>query len=75
MESLGLDVEVEYPFTDDFLHMDPEQFVKDIIVDKLKAKVVVVGTDYHFGKNRAGDPEYLLNAGKIYGFETIIVEK
>ena len=74
-ESLGLDVEVEYPFTDDFLHMDPEHFVKNIIVDKLKAKVVVVGTDFHFGKNRAGDPEYLLNAGKIYGFETIIVEK
>lgn len=74
-ESLGVDVEVEYPFTDEFLHTDPDSFVKDVIVGKLHAKVVVVGTDFHFGKNRAGNAQYLLEAGKKYGFETVVVEK
>lgn len=74
-ESLGVDIEVEYPFTDEFLHTDPDSFVKNVIVGKLNAKVVVVGTDFHFGKNRAGNAQYLMEAGKKYGFETVIVEK
>lgn len=74
-ESLGVDIEVEYPFTDDFLQTDPDSFVRDVIVGKLHAKVVVVGTDFHFGKNRAGNAEFLKEAGARYGFETIVVEK
>jgi riboflavin kinase/FMN adenylyltransferase len=74
-KSLGVDVEVEFPFTDAFLQTDPDSFVHDVIVGQLRAKVVVVGTDFHFGRNRAGNAEYLLEAGKKYDFETIIVEK
>lgn len=74
-EALGLDVEVEYPFTEEFLHTDPDSFVKNVIIGKLNAKVLVVGTDFHFGKNRAGDAQYLTEAGKKLGFTTIVVEK
>lgn len=75
MESLGLDVEIEYPFTEELMNTEPEEFIQKIIIDKLNAKVVVVGTDYHFGKNRAGDAKLLQNKGPEYGFKTIIVEK
>ena len=40
--------------------MEPDDFIKDILVDKLKAKVLVVGTDYCFGKNRSGNVEFLI---------------
>lgn len=75
MENLGLDVEIEYPFTEDLMNTEPEDFIKNIIIGKLKAKYVVVGTDYRFGKGRAGDAQMLLEKGPEYGFETIIVEK
>lgn len=52
-ENYGLDVEVEYPFTTELMNMEPDDFIKDILVDKLKAKVLVVGTDYCFGKTEA----------------------
>ncbi len=75
VEQLGLDVEVEYPFTEELMNTEPEDFIKNIIVGKLKAKFVVVGTDYRFGKGRTGDYTTLLAKGPEYGFETIVVEK
>lgn len=44
-------------------------------IDKLHAKYVVVGTDYRFGKDRAGDAAMLVEVGEELGFTTIIVEK
>ena len=55
--------------------MEPDDFIKDILVDKLKAKVLVVGTDYCFGKNRSGNVEFLIKNAARYGYETIVVEK
>lgn len=75
MESLGLDVEVEYPFTEHLMNTEPEEFIKHIIIGKLNAKYVVVGTDYRFGRNRMGNVDLLIEKGPEYGFETIVVEK
>ena len=75
MESLGLDVEVEYPFTEHLMNTEPKEFIKHIIIGKLNAKYVVVGTDYRFGRNRMGNVDLLIEKGPEYGFETIVVEK
>ena len=55
--------------------MEPEDFIRRILIDKLHAKYVVVGTDYRFGKDRAGDAAMLVEEGEKLGFTTIIVEK
>lgn len=75
LEGLGLDVEIEYPFTMEFMNMEPENFIKEIIIGKLHAKYVVVGTDFCFGRGRMGNAQMLLEKGPEYGFETIVVEK
>jgi riboflavin kinase/FMN adenylyltransferase len=75
MEELGLDVEVEFPFTQEFMNTEPEEFIKKVIIDKMHAKVVVVGTDFRFGRGRTGTPELLLEKGPEYGFGAIVVEK
>lgn len=74
-ENLMLDVEIEYPFTTELMNMEPETFIREIIVKQMKAKAVVVGTDYCFGKNREGNAQMLIDKGPVYGFETIVVEK
>ena len=74
-ENYGIDVEVEYQFTTTLMNMEPEEFVSDILINKLKAKVIVVGTDYCFGRDRSGNVEFLISNAAKYGYETIVVEK
>jgi len=57
----------------DLLNTDSEVFVKTVLVDKLNVRKVIVGYDYHFGKNRGGKANQLLDYGKKYGFEVDIV--
>ncbi len=52
-------------------NMSAEQFVSQILVDRLDAKVVVVGDDFRFGRDRQGDFQYLKSAGEHYGFEVL----
>ncbi|MDO5382426.1 MAG: bifunctional riboflavin kinase/FAD synthetase [Eubacteriales bacterium] len=74
-EKYGVDVEIEYPFTHEFMNMEPEEFIEKVLVRKLKAKFIVVGVDFCFGKNRAGNAELLVENGEKYGYETIVVDK
>lgn len=47
--------------------LSPEEFVKTVLIDELKAAHVVCGFNYSFGKNAAGDPELLKNLLADYG--------
>lgn len=75
LTNLGVDVEIEYPFTENFMNTEPEDFIKNILIGQLRAKVVVVGPDFCFGKGRAGNVDLLYARGKKYGYETIVVKK
>ncbi len=46
-----------------------EDFIKDILIDKLNVKHLVIGDDFHFGKARRGNFAMLKEAGAIYGFQ------
>ena len=72
---LQVDIIVEYPFTGEVMHMSPEDFVEDVIVDKLSAKKIVVGSDYRFGYKRSGDIHLLRELSGKYGYELVILDK
>jgi len=55
-------------FNQKFADMDPEFFIQQVLVERLKVKYLVVGDDFHFGKARRGNFSLLLEAGKQYGF-------
>ncbi len=74
-EKLGLNVLVEYPFDDEFAGMEPEEFVRDILAVMLHAKFIIVGEDYRFGRNRAGDINFLKKFEEKYGYSVISVDK
>jgi len=71
----GLDILISYPFTYQTKNIEPEDFVKDILVEKLDAKVIVVGSDFRFGRERRGDVEMLKAMEDIYGFKVMAFEK
>lgn len=69
VRDLGIDHLVVLPFTKEFSRMSPEEFVKDILIDKLKVTKLVIGYDHRFGKNRSGSLEDMERFGKKFGFE------
>lgn len=52
----------------------PDQFITDVLVGKINVGQVVVGTDFRFGKDRAGDVELLRTAGKEHGFTVGVID-
>lgn len=73
VKSLGMDTLIEYPFTKAFASISPETFFEEILIGQLKAKVLVVGENYYFGRNKAGNPEYLKELGIKHGVEVCVV--
>lgn len=64
-------------FFDDFeavRDLTPEEFVRDILVDKLNMKVAVVGQHNHYGKNSEGDVKLLRELGQKYGFLVYMIK-
>lgn len=75
VERMGISYFIECPFVPEISGMAPEQFVKEILVDRLHAKYIAVGTDFRFGYKRAGDAQFLKRLESCYGFRVDILEK
>jgi riboflavin kinase / FMN adenylyltransferase len=69
LEKLGLDTVILYPFTMKFSRLTAVEFVRDVLVAQIGVTQMLVGHDHHFGKNREGDFQQLLELGQLYGFE------
>lgn len=68
LERYGVDHVILYPFSKDFSRLTATEFVRDILVNQLKVKQVVIGYDHQFGKNREGNIEFLRELASIYDF-------
>src|SRR5690606_30079429 len=69
LKGFGVDHLVSIPFTKEFSQLSSVDFIKGILVDKIRTKVLVIGYDHRFGKNREGGFEHLLANKDSYGFE------
>ena len=71
LASTGVDATWLVPFDEQRSQETAEEFVLEVLVDCLRAKVVVVGEDFHFGKGRGGNVALLQSLGAEYGFDVI----
>jgi riboflavin kinase/FMN adenylyltransferase len=55
-------------------HLKPEEFVSQVLEKRLAMAAMVMGTDFHFGKDRTGDVNFLRRAGALQGFKVDVVE-
>jgi len=69
LDAAGVDVVVVIRFDERRAEEEPEHFVRTVLVETLKAKAVIVGTDFHFGRHRRGNVPMLEALGSEYGFE------
>lgn len=73
-EQTGLDYLIECPFREQVRNMLPEEFIR-WMTESLQVKCFVVGEDFHFGYQRAGDHVLLKACEERYGYETIVLPK
>ncbi|MEG9327309.1 bifunctional riboflavin kinase/FAD synthetase [Salinimicrobium catena] len=71
----GVDHIIIHPFTQQFSRLSAREFVRDILVHKLRAKKVIIGYDHRFGRNRTADIEDLREFGHEYGFDVEEISK
>ncbi len=64
----GVDLLVVIGFTEEFSRIEPEAFVDDVLVGKLRAGELVLGGNFRFGKGRAGDLDALRAMGEARQF-------
>jgi riboflavin kinase/FMN adenylyltransferase len=71
LEQLGVDHLIITPFSRDFSNQSAEDYIRDVLVNKIGTKKIVIGYDHRFGKDRLGGLDDLLHLSSIYGYEVI----
>jgi len=69
LEKEGIDHLVILPFTKEFSRLSSLDFIKNILIDGIGTKYLVIGYNHRFGKNREGSFEHLKDFAPEYGFE------
>jgi len=69
LEKEGIDNLIIHPFDHAFSRLTAEEFVKDILVDKLNIHKIIIGHDHRFGRNRTATIDDLIRFGEEFGFE------
>ena len=69
LAATGIDAAVVLPFDTRQASEPPESFIERVLVTALRAKVIVVGRDFHFGHNRTGHVDMLEKFGRTHDFE------
>lgn len=69
LENQNIDFLYLQKFDNEFKNKEAEDFVKEILVKKLKTKCIIIGHDHRFGKDKKGDFKLLEKMGREFGFE------
>jgi riboflavin kinase/FMN adenylyltransferase len=68
LDATGIDIVVVITFDEARSEESAEDFVRSVLVDCLRARKVIVGEDFHFGHERKGNVDLLVDQGAIHGF-------
>ncbi len=71
LEVTGIDQFLCIKFDHRLAELSAEDFIQQILIDRLHVKYLVIGDDFKFGKGRRGDFDMLKAAGKQYDFEVV----
>ena len=68
LKRLGVEQLICVNFNRKFANLSAETFINELLVECLNVKYLIIGDDFHFGKNRQGDFSTLFEAGKLHNF-------
>ena len=74
-EKAGIDYLIEFPFVKETADMEPEAYIKEVLVERIHAKCVVAGEDVSFGRRGAGNAELLLQKSQELDYDVVLIDK
>ncbi|MHB1177852.1 MAG: bifunctional riboflavin kinase/FAD synthetase [Daejeonella sp.] len=66
---IGIDHLIITPFTRDFSNLSPQDYIRNVLVDKIGTKRIIIGYDHRFGKDREGGMQQLQQFSRDFDFE------
>lgn len=75
LQEMGVDYYFEQEFDRNFAQLKAEEFINNILIDKIKVNTVVVGDDFRFAYKNEGNVEILKEMGELHQFETKIISQ
>ena len=75
LDEMGITCLIRCPFVPEISHLSPEDFIRDILVNRLHVHFAAVGTDFRFGYQRRGDAQFLKEYAGNFGIDVEIMEK
>ncbi|WP_430410486.1 bifunctional riboflavin kinase/FAD synthetase [Kordia sp.] len=69
LNKTGLDNLIVYPFSKEFSRLTAKDFVRDLLIDKLNLKKIIIGYDHRFGRNRTANIDNLREFGIVFDFK------
>jgi len=70
----GIDATLILPFTRELASLTPREFIEQVLVSKLRVQAILVGLDFRFGANAAGDVALLHELGREFGFDVVFID-
>ena len=74
IEKSRIDTVLCIEFTTVFSQISPTEFIRNILIEKVRARKIIVGYNYHFGKNKGGSVETLKTVGKSFHVDVDVME-
>jgi riboflavin kinase/FMN adenylyltransferase len=69
LAALGIDHLIITPFTRDFSNLSPQEYIREVLVDKIGTRHIIIGYDHRFGKDRKGGMKELQSFASDFGFD------
>lgn len=69
LEEMGIDHLIITPFSRDFSNLSAEEYIREMLVNRIGTKKIVIGYDHRFGKDRSGGLAELQKFAPVYGYE------
>ncbi|MCR4650473.1 MAG: FAD synthetase family protein [Lachnospiraceae bacterium] len=74
-EHMGIDIVVEFPLDMESAAMEPEDFVREVLIERMNMRYIAAGSDISFGRGGKGDRALIEQLSRTYGFECVIINK
>lgn len=74
LADVGVDATLMLAFDQALADLEPDDFVRRVLVDALGARIVLAGSDFKFGRKGAGDVALLRELGTAHGFEVVLID-
>lgn len=74
-QEFNIDYLIEFPFNEETAQISAEQFIKQVLMERMRMCAVVVGSDCRFGKRGQGNAKTLMEYGAQFGYDTEVIDK